>query len=411
LALPKSIMEDRLVMKKLIVLFSLIALLASGMVFAEVTLNGKIEVEVANDFDNEEGSTELEKWDPDTRVEVNIKADENNSGYIRTRIRKDQKVVTAVDYDGTETPPVTTKTTNLWYVDYDRAFFTNNVLGSLGVKGAPVKWISQFGLNDWAPAQVALAGYDTTNKVLARNNNKNTYFFDEAIWATKQSFTFADMVNVGVMLGLSDDRLQDFYVDASAKLPAGPGTLGLQLSYNLWENKTIWFDLAEPRLEIGDGVMMIGAGYDMKAGDIPLKVGGAYYLPMDDEISYQVYAFNAKATIGPAYVVAGFQGVPENEDLGIEAQAIHNVRLAGGMTFTPIIGADLGVVLYTGGEDQVAGDDREMLNTLDASVWLKAGKVTYRVGYLNVPDDDYSIQPYKTDSIQRSFYMLATLAF
>jgi len=388
LALPKSIMEDRLVMKKLIVLFSLIALLASGMVFAEVTLNGKIEVEVANDFDNEEGSKDLEKWDPDTRIEVGIKADENNSGYIRTRFKTD-----------------TSK------IEYDRAFFTNNVLGSLGVKDAPVKWISQFGLNDWAPEQVALAGYDTTNKVLARNNNKNTYFFDEAIWATKQSFTFADMVNVGVMLGLSDDRLQDFYVDASAKLPAGPGTLGLQLSYNLWENKTIWFDLAEPRLEIGDGVMMIGAGYDMKAGDIPLKVGGAYYLPMDDEISYQVYAFNAKATIGPAYVVAGFQGVPENEDLGIEAQAIHNVRLAGGMTFTPIIGADLGVVLYTGGEDQVAGDDREMLNTLDASVWLKAGKVTYRVGYLNVPDDDYSIQPYKTDSIQRSFYMLATLAF
>ncbi len=375
-------------MKKLIVLFSLIALLASGMVFAEVTLNGKIEVEVANDFDNEEGSKDLEKWDPDTRIEVGIKADENNSGYIRTRFKTD-----------------TSK------IEYDRAFFTNNVLGSLGVKDAPVKWISQFGLNDWAPEQVALAGYDTTNKVLARVNNKNTYFFDEAIWATKQSFTFADMVNVGVMLGLSDDRLQDFYVDASAKLPAGPGTLGLQLSYNLWENKTIWFDLAEPRLEIGDGVMMIGAGYDMKAGDIPLKVGGAYYLPMDDEISYQVYAFNAKATIGPAYVVAGFQGVPENEDLGIEAQAIHNVRLAGGMTFTPIIGADLGVVLYTGGEDQVAGDDREMLNTLDASVWLKAGKVTYRVGYLNVPDDDYSIQPYKTDSIQRSFYMLATLAF
>jgi len=395
LALPKSIMEDRLVMKKLIVLFSLIALLASGMVFAEVTLNGKIEVEVATDFDEEEGAVVgtppdgvLEKWDPDTRIEVGIKADENNSGYIRTRFKTD-----------------TSK------IEYDRAFFTNNVLGSLGVKDAPVKWISQFGLNDWAPEQVALAGYDTTNKVLARNNNKNTYFFDEAIWATKQSFTFADMVNVGVMLGLSDDRLQDFYVDASAKLPAGPGTLGLQLSYNLWENKAIWFDVAEPRLKIGEGVMMIGAGYDMKAGDIPLKVGGAYYLPMDDEISYQVYAFNAKATIGPAYVVAGFQGVPENEDLGIEAQAIHNVRLAGGMTFTPIIGADLGVVLYTGGEDQVDGDDREMLNTLDASVWLKAGKVTYRVGYLYVPDDDYSIQPYKTDSIQRSFYMLATLAF
>jgi len=388
LALPKSIMEDRLVMKKLIVLFSLIALLASGMVFAEVTLNGKIEVEVANDFDNKEGSEDLEKWDPDTRIEVGIKADENNSGYIRTRFKTD-----------------TSK------IEYDRAFFTNNVLGSLGVKDAPVKWISQFGLNDWAPEQVALAGYDTTNKVLARNNNKNTYFFDEAIWATKQSFTFADMVNVGVMLGLSDDRLQDFYVDASAKLPAGPGTLGLQLSYNLWENKAIWFDVAEPRLKIGEGVMMIGAGYDMKAGDIPLKVGGAYYLPMDDEISYQVYAFNAKATIGPAYVVAGFQGVPENEDLGIEAQAIHNVRLAGGMTFTPIIGADLGVVLYTGGEDQVDGDDREMLNTLDASVWLKAGKVTYRVGYLNVPEKDFSIQPYKTDSTQNSFYMLATLAF
>lgn len=393
-------------MKKLIVLFSLIALLASGMAFAQVTFTGKIEVEAANDFDNDKGSASLEKWDPDVRVELNIKADDNSSGYIRTRIRKDQKVVTQ-----SGSPD---KTTNLWYVDYDRAYFTNNVLGSLGVKDVPVKWISQFGMNDWAPAQVALAGYDTTNKVLFRDKNKNTYFFDEAIWATKQSFTFADMVNVGVMMGISNDRLQDFYVDGSAKLPVGPGTLGLQISYNLWENKTIWFDLAEPRLEIGDGVMMFGAGYDFKVADIPLKVGGAYYLPMDDKISYQVYAFNAKATIGPAYVVAGFQGVPENDDLGIKAQAIHNVRLAAGMKFTPIIGADVGVVLYTGGEEKnyaTPADDRETLNTLDASVWLKAGKVTYRVGYLYVPDDDYSIQPLNTDSLQRSFYMLATLAF
>lgn len=380
-------------MKKLIILLSLIALLASGMAFAQVVLNGKIEVEAANDFDSDKGALprgKIERWDPDVRIEANIKADDFNTGYIRIRLN---------DTNLTQGDKVRT-------LYFDRAVFTNNFLGAMGMKDSPVAWTSQLGLNDWAPANVALAGWDITNRLLVL---KNEYFFDEALWGTKQTFNFAKMVNLGVFFGLQDEnRLQDFYVDVSTSLPAGPGMLGLQVSYLQWENSNIG---SVNKVKLGEGSMQFALGYDMKAGDIPVKVGGSYLLSLKEENSYSAYAFNAKATIASAYVLVGLQGLMKNDKLAIEAQPLHNVRLAAGATLTPQIGADLGVILYTGGKDKVGVDDREVFNTLDASLYVKAGKTTYRFGYLYVPDKDSSIDPYFTDSNKKSFYFVGTMAY
>jgi hypothetical protein len=385
-------------MKKLIILISLIALLASGMAFAQVTLNGRIEVEAASDFNKDKNAVKPELWDPDVRIEANIKVDDFNTGYIRMRLN--DKNLTFGE--------------NVRTVYFDRAVFTNNLLGAMGVKDAPVAWTSQLGLNDWAPANVALAGWDITNKLLVL---KNDYFFAEALWGTKQSFSFAKMVNLGVFIGLqNDNRLQDFYVDASATVPAGPGKLGVEVSYFQWENANIGNLGPSGKLKLGEGSMQFAVGYDMKAGDIPVKLGGSYVLPLKKEKSYSAYAFNARATIATAYVLAGLQGVMKNDDLIInnkplEAQPLHNVRLAAGMAFTPQLGADVGAILYTGGKDKVGPDDREVFNTLDASVYVKAGKTTYRFGYLYVPEKDKSIDPYITDSKQNSFYFVGSMAY
>jgi hypothetical protein len=349
----------------------------------------------------------LELWDPEVRIEANIKADDFNTGYIRMRLN---------DKNFTFGDKVRT-------VYFDRAVFTNNLLGAMGVKDAPVAWTSQLGLNDWAPANVALAGWDITNKILVL---KNEYFFDEALWGTKQSFSFAKMVNLGVFIGLQNDyRLQDFYVDASATVPAGPGTLGVEVSYFQWENAIIGnINIGtSDKLKLGEGSMQFAVGYDMKAGDIPVKLGGSYVLPLKKEKSYSAYAFNAKATIATAYVLAGLQGVMKNDDLIIDsnkntvkAQPLHNVRLAAGMAFTPQLGADVGAILYTGGKDKVekadnTKEDRKVFNTLDASVYVKAGKTTYRFGYLYVPKNDTSIDPFMTDSKKNSFYFVGTMAY
>jgi hypothetical protein len=191
--------------------------------------------------------------------------------------------------------------------------------------------------------------------------------------------------------------------------PAGPGTLGVEVSYFQWENANIGYN---GKLKVGEGSMQFAVGYDMKAGDIPVKLGGSYVLPLKKEKSYSAYAFNARATIATAYVLAGLQGVMKNDDLSkVEAQPLHNVRLAAGMAFTPQLGADVGAILYTGGKDKVGPDDREVFNTLDASVYVKAGKTTYRFGYLYVPENDTSIDPFMTDSKQNSFYFVGTMTY
>ena len=392
-------------MKKLIILVSLIALLASGMAFAQVTFNGKVEVEVANDFDSGTGPAGVEKWDPDVRIEMNIKADNFNSAHIRMRLNDTGMGFNAGTTDAT-TPAAR-------YVYFDKAFFTTDVLGALEVKNAPVKWISQIGLNEWYYANVALAGWDITNAVLLRTpaGKYNGYYFDEKIWGTRQAFTFSDMFTVAAFFGLQYDRLQDMYVDAVMTMPAGAGKLSAEVAYLLWENAARSFDIGTVKSDLGQGTLMPAAGYDFKAGDIPMKAGASYYHALETENATSALAANVKATIGAGYVLAGFQGFMENDDLGpYEGEILHNVRLAAGYALNKFLQADLGVILYTGGEDSIGGDN-ETLNTLDASLCVKAGKASFRFGYMMVPENDVSIDPLFIDNNKNAFYLLATMAY
>jgi len=394
-------------MKKLIILVSLIALLAGGMAFGQISWTGQLEFEMANDFDRDEGigaAKKLEYWEPDHNLIINAKVDEFNSAYIR--IRHNDTLSRGL------------------YVD--KAFLTTNFLGAFGVKNAPMKWVSEIGLNEWTPDNVSNLVWDSTKKVLftvsdkyipAGTRGKTDYFFDEKITGTRQTFTFADgAFKLAGFFGIAKvtdgtDKLQDMYLDAVFALPAG---IKAEVAYMKW-NKLLsagigTFVTTSDKIE--DGHLMFGAAYNTKLDAIALSLGASYYHPMDSKTAYAAYGFNAKAVAGDYTFGVGLQGYPKNDDLSLEAQLLHNIRFMAGTKFNKIVGADLGVILYTGGEEVNAdGDDREMFNTLDASVYFMAGKAKYRLGYLMVPKKDFSIDPLSTDASTNSFYFLATVPF
>lgn len=398
-------------MKKLIIL-SLIALFASGMAFGQITWTGSLEFEMANDFDSGTNAAGVEYWEPDHYLHLNAKVDEFNSAYIRLR-HNDAKNV-----GGNR------------YVYADKAVITTNFLGAFGVKNAPMKWVSEIGLNEWVPDTISNLCWDTTKRVLISRDIdittpsptvgmyfKTDYWFDEKITGTKQTMTFADgMFKLSGFFGLANgantaaDRLQDMFIDAVFTLPGG---VKAEVAYLKWEQfPTTSGTLAQLGTELGDGTLMFGAAYNTKVNDIALSLGAAYYHPMDDKLAYAAYGFNAKAVVGAYTFGVGVQGYPENEAFAIEEQLLHNVRFMAGTMFNKVVGADVGVILYTGGEEVTyLGDDRETFNTLDASIYFMAGKAKYRVGYLMVPEDDRSIDPLSTDAQTNSFYFLATLAF
>jgi hypothetical protein len=388
-------------MKKLIILVSLIALLASGMAFGQITWTGTLEWEVATDFDSGTGAADYEYWEPDHYLHLNAKVDDFNSAYIRLR-HNDAKA----DTGGNR------------YVYADKAVITTDFLGAFGVKGAPMTWKSELGLNEWVPDNVSNLCWDTTRKILQRPGNKTDYFFDEKISGTRQTMTFADgAFKLAGFFGLANgtnsaaDRLQDLFIDAVFALPAG---IKAEVAYMKWENTTALPGIVatDPPLGIGDGNLMFGAAYATKINDMALHLGAAYYHPMDTELGYAIYGANAKAVVGAYTFGVGVQGWPENDDLGIDAEMLSNVRFMAGTMLNKMVGVDLGVLLYTGGEQtNGVGDDRETLNTLDASIYFMAGKAKYRIGYLMVPEDDVSIDPLSTDAILNSFYLVATLNF
>jgi|GEM_PF-5022781 len=418
-------------MKKLIILLSLIALLASGMAFAQekkfepsVTFNGYIEYEAAtslktgaawtNAVGTSNALTVLQNerysyFEPDARIIVTIKPDEYNTGVFRIRT-SGAYGQSAGSLTGDEA------------IRYDRAFFVSDFGKAFKL---PIGWQGRFGYNEYNPAYISNLGWDLTKKVIGRFALANDYYFDAKYWGTEQVITIENMVRIATFFSLQNSRLKDMYVDGVVTIPAGPGSLGIEAAYLVWSNASLNGGLtidnsnklqkaSTPTINLDEGTMLFGLAYKgVKAGDIGLDFGGAYYLPLEEKKAYAVYAANVKASFGSlASFLVGFQGVPENKDLNIKAQALHNVRIAAGFTPVPVVSFDVGVILYTGGEEvNFEGKDREMFNTLDVSACVKAGKASFRLGYLFVAEKDISIDPYMTDALKKSLYFLANMPF
>jgi hypothetical protein len=368
-------------MKKLIILVSLIALLASGMAFAQVTISGQIQYEVAESFDKDQDSGALTKQDPDNTAILNIKADDFTSGWIRLRERKDD----------------TTNTNKIGkYVDYDRAYFTTNFLPAFGVKDAPVDLMGTFGLNEYTPAFVANVEWDIVKKF----TDGTSYGYKNVTkWGMMPKISIMKMVDVAAAFSLESETLTDFFTDLVVGAPVGPGTLKGEFAYGISGTKK--FD---------EGWMQFALAYAMKMGDIGLNFGAGYNMELKDT-AISGYGVGVKAAYGTlAYGFLGLQGYMKNSDANYDGELLHHVRIGVGARPVNAFGLDAGVILYTGGEDTV-GTDNETFNTLDVSGVVYVGKANFRLGYLYTPEGDASIDPWKTDATKKSLYFIATLAY
>jgi hypothetical protein len=131
-------------------------------------------------------------------------------------------------------------------------------------------------------------------------------------------------------------------------------------------------------------------------------------------------------------VVVGLQGYPDADKEGnwgtadkktfgkYKGEALHNIRVGGGVTPVQYLGVDAGVIFYMG-DDYIVDTDgkatsRSTLNTFDISAALKLGKMEYRLGYLYVPENDYTIDPFaggdnNVEIVSKALYFKAKLAF
>jgi hypothetical protein len=386
-------------MKKLIILVSLIALLASGMAFAQVTISGQIQYEVAESFDKDIDDKALTLKDPDTQAILNIKADDFTSGWIRLRQRKEAVI-------GIDNPAR--------WVDYDRAYFTTNFLPAFGVKDAPVDLRGTFGLNEYTPAFVANVEWDIVKKFATKtklDNNKTKIDFGSygnkkiEKWGMMPKISIMKMVDVAAAFSLESETLKDFFTDLVVGAPVGPGTLKGEFAYGISNTK-----------EFDKGWMQFALAYAMKMGDIGLNFGAGYNMELNDDKNANAisgYGVGVKATYGTlAYGFLGLQGYMKNSDIQAkyDGELLHHVRIGVGARPVNAFGLDAGVILYTGGEESV-GKDSRTFNTLDVSGVVYVGKANFRLGYLYTPKNDPSIDPWKTDATKRSLYFIATLAY
>jgi hypothetical protein len=285
------------------------------------------------------------------------------------------------------------------------------------------------------------------------------YYFDSKIWGIKESFLFQDVFTLNAFFSLNGSsvssagygttgdagysKLRDFYIDGVFSQAAGPGKLGVELAYMLWTSGQSGYvvqnwDDHEKELGFGDGTVLFAVGYTgvPLTGDLSLDAGAAYYLPLS-KASPQAWGVNAQLNVGKfAYVLIGAQGYPDakedsdwygdnKEELGkYKGEMLHNIRVAGGVTPIEFLSLDAGVLFYMGDDESALFDKdvpgtatkRSTLNTFDISAALKVGKAEYRLGYLYVPTNDISIDPFNggdnnIEAIQKSLYFKARVAF
>jgi hypothetical protein len=432
-------------MKKLIILF-LMVLLVSGVAFAQVKVSGQIEYETASSLhgSNENtspgaGTSNSQKdygaYDADVRLQLTITADDYNTGTLRFRYR-------------TNAPAGDVANTAL-----DRAFLTTDIGKYFKLSDYKLGWKSEAGLNEYTITPNGNGKWNTLYRVLQRESGDGAYadyFFDERIWGTRQAITIADMLTLTGFFALEGvsgtadadpqhsnargrraGKLHDFYTDAKFSFKeAGPGTLSLEVAYLLWSHANIHglqsftgkpAMPANNELDLDQGTFLFALGYTgVKAGDkAVVDFGAAYYKALDDEIAYDIYAANLTATIDKNYyILAGLQGYPKNDKIGTagyatdKAQLLHNVRVAVGAKPVEAFGIDVGALFYTGGEEKKLNDasaDRGKLNTFDASGVLYVGKGSFRLGYIYVPENDITINPFNTDALYSSLYFKARL--
>ncbi len=347
-------------MKKLIILVSLIALLAGGMAFGQVTVSGQIEYGVLSDFSNAPG----QHWD--NILAFNAKIDEFNTGLIRIRARQSLSANGGIPIQTANYAGVMASDAPL----IDRFLVTTNVLPAIGVKDAPFKWTSVNGVNWFQTLEttkgVSPYAVSRVSRIAAGNS----------LLGTHNRFAFGDALTLGFAIlpsdwsgdAISPNNKGGFFFEANSTQKVGDGTLDIEVNYGTFGRDV------DKRVALGTAELTGGVRYLTKMNDINLGLAANFLKEMDSDEAVG-YKYGAAVSFGlPAFTVkAGLMGQEESELRLAEAQLLLPLN----KVFTVEVGATMGL-------DSDVYDD--FLNEIDANLQIKAGKNLIRVGYLMVSD-------------------------
>jgi hypothetical protein len=393
-------------MKKILILVSLVALVASGL-FAQVTLKGQVETTVQQTTDGKAPFI----FNPDVRVEGDIKADDANTGYFRLRLNNNAILSEAfqtvgvgagVDLNGDGDATDTYKT-----VYFDRAYFTTDYLAAFKLGMADlVKVTGQYGLNEWNTASVGnVTSYDTTKRF---THNVGT------IWGTAQTVEILKMVKVSFVYDYGTDWGHNygtkFFVDSVVTVPGvGPGTVKGEVTY------------ITSGQQLKDGSMNFEAAYEMTglAPGLTLTPAAAYQLTLAEKTNDAVVGaakLGYDTDLFGAYVDGGvYYQLDQNTDNKTDDFAY--IPVAFGASYSKMVGADLGVFLDISKEDTLKpanGGETGVLDSFDGSVWVAAGKAKFRVGYFFVPEKQKAVATREANdrfNVGSAMYFKATLSY
>jgi hypothetical protein len=357
-------------MKKLIILVSNIALLASGMAFGQFAYNGKIQHGVLTNFEDAPGVA----WD--NRMIFSYKIDDFNSMWIRFRMRNmiDSANPGAASYN--TFPGNYLLSSDAPFVD--RAYLVTNVTGGLGMKDAPVAWKLVTGFS-WEP------GADLSDGV-SPFEIADVYQQDlgsggkQAIIAN--TFTFAKMLNVRANFAPNNWEAHTsggWLVGADFAMPAGPGTLTTAFHYG-----------ASRGAAAGEGNIAVAAKYAGKSGDIAYAVVPQFRYNLDEDfpwgnlnlanfygdtsVQYLMAVAANMQYAALANVKVGYLGYDGSMANRFEARVV--------LTPDKMFGIDVGTILNLDKDEYVQAGEDNMLQEIDMSGFVNVGKTQIRLGYL-----------------------------
>jgi len=441
---------------RFIILALVLAFVAGGAAFAQskVEFSGQIELEMGSSFNSKDGTAfgasgvtgkgkGYSVADGDVQLIANITADEFNTGRVRIRHRTFTTFGGPASINPSATPtPLYDAGPELML---DQMFLTTNVGKALSL---PFGWISKVGADYHGFAPAGNNRWQVLTRVLPRHNNLSDYFFDEVMWGTKQSLTFADMITLNGFFSLQGvykstkqpdrrnnqngrphNQLQDWWADITYAAPAGPGKLTVTAGYLVWSNNVSPMSQGAGEngysTTAGEGFIFGNIGYTgAKIDAMTLDFGAVYFKPIDSDLGKKggekqkqssIWATTATLDFGVmgSYFLVGAQGYPD-----WEKHAFHNLRFAAGVTPVKELSLDLGVILQFGDGTQWENAsyvkdklDDGILNTLDISACLNVGRAKYRIGYLFVPDGQAAIHAYQGDTTVNAELLKSCLYF
>jgi len=331
-------------MKKINILMIAIALLAITLpVMAQVTFSG----EVKGGFYQPIAVSTASVVNKSAQLSASFKADENVSGTFKVKV---DNVIGMSDL---------TDITTLKFMDgvvIDTANASINLLGAMGVTDVPVVMTLTAGRLDTGASGVA----DFTHYAFEKFNTGvgTSTGFDDLKLDTK----IMDLVTIrtGISPAEYSGNLAQFVVGAFGTV----GPVSAELFYG--NSKRVNGDVA------------IGAKFDQAFGDLALKVGGTFQIPLAENTDMEWGAGVSAAYTTLAKLTASAEGLlKQGTSTG---DALKGIGIGVESTPIPLVTLKAGLTLDT-------RKDADMLDGVEFLGQLNLGKYTLGVG-LNYATDD-----------------------